>query len=102
MVSLQSLYLGQQALDGICESGSSSITTPHCAAWQVETTEHEMIPRQVGVSGAVRKSASCRQEYWPAIGKSNRLIYYCTQTENINHWELCIVNDVFRKGGHSP
>ena len=38
----------------------SAITTGHCVGWQVETTDHEMIPRQVGVSGAVRESAGYR------------------------------------------
>ena len=38
-------------------------------AWQVETTDHEMTLRQVGVSGAVWESAGYRYVYWPTIGR---------------------------------
>jgi hypothetical protein len=63
----------------------------YCVAWQVETTDHEMIPRHLGVSGAVRESAVTG-------GSTGQLLVRATdspiiQTDNIKHGELRTVNE---------
>jgi len=42
------------------QEGNEGENSEWSVAWQVETIDHEMILRQVGVSGAVRESAGYR------------------------------------------
>jgi hypothetical protein len=54
----------------------------------IQSTDHMMISAGVGggVSGAVRGTAGCQWHYWTAVSRSDRLLYFYTQTENIKHF----------------
>jgi len=45
----------------------------------------EAVSGVVDVSDAVRGNASCKGDYCTDISRSDRLVYYCKQTENIKH-----------------
>jgi hypothetical protein len=53
----------------------------------LQNTDHEMISR-VG-NGVWRGAgiAGYEWDYSSAVGKSDRLFYYCTQTENYKHFD---------------
>jgi hypothetical protein len=39
------------------------------------------------MSSAVRGTIGCREEYETGVGRSNRELFYCPQTENIEHFD---------------
>jgi hypothetical protein len=45
----------------------------------------------------VRGTAGYRRDYWSAIGGSDRLFYYCTQTENISLLRELVVSECTKR-----
>jgi len=39
------------------------------------------------VSSAVRETIGYREDYETAVGRSNRQLFYCAQTENTEHFD---------------
>jgi hypothetical protein len=59
----------------------------NCVSRYIYVPQNRRLSRRgVSVSGAVRGKPSYRRDYRTAIGKSDRLFWYCTSTEDIKHF----------------
>jgi hypothetical protein len=62
------------------------------STWWIQPTDDEMITAE-GWCDAVRGTAGCRWICWTTVGRSDVLFYEYTQTENIKHFEQCVVSE---------